>query len=122
MQLSLDALEDLLLERHVEKVQDDTLILAQELTTGTVRDESCCVMNDTQAAESKSCYSEWLAYTYEAILKTVEYAICPAAPETQTRLTWSSPVAAAVAIDRVATCWLTLVESLLKVLESILLI
>ena len=33
MKLSLDTLEDLLLEGEIEKVEDDTLVLAEELTT-----------------------------------------------------------------------------------------
>ena len=37
VKLSLDTLEDLLLERQIEQVQDDTLVLAQELTTKRVR-------------------------------------------------------------------------------------
>ena len=31
MELSLDTLEDLLLEGEIEKVEDDTLVLAEEL-------------------------------------------------------------------------------------------
>ena len=42
VKLSLDTLEDLLLERQVEQVQDDTLVLAQELTTIRVRYRRLC--------------------------------------------------------------------------------
>jgi len=38
VQLSLDSLEDLLLEGEVEKVEDDTLVLAEELTRGDSED------------------------------------------------------------------------------------
>ena len=55
MELSLDTTEDLLLEGQIEEVEDDTLVLAEELT----------------AAKEKIDYDK-LDKTYDAILKTIE--------------------------------------------------
>ena len=55
MELSLDTTEDLLLEGQIEEVEDDTLVLAEELT----------------AAKEKIDYDK-LNKTYDAILKTIE--------------------------------------------------
>jgi hypothetical protein len=58
MKLSLDTLEDLLLEGEIEKVEDDTLVLSEEFTTKTSKKEEC-----KKAAREKDHKT-----TYEAIL------------------------------------------------------
>ena len=61
MELSLDTLEDLLLEGEIKQVKDDSLVLSEEFTTKGKKKGKFLVkkMEDTEKSENR---------TYEAIL------------------------------------------------------